>query len=37
MSETPEFSRMRRLDTLGGAPIALTVEANEAERAALAH
>lgn len=36
MSETPEFSRMRRLDTLGSAPIALTVEANEAERTALA-
>lgn len=36
MSETPEFSRLRRLDTLGGAPVALTVEADEAERAALA-
>lgn len=36
MSEAPEFSRLRRLDTLGGAPVALTVEANETERAALA-
>jgi uncharacterized metal-binding protein YceD (DUF177 family) len=36
MSVAPEFSRPRRLDTLGGAPVALTVEANEAERAALA-
>lgn len=36
MSETPEFSRPRRLDTLGTAPVALTVEADEAERAALA-
>lgn len=36
MSETPEFSRPRRLDTLGGTPVALSVEANEAERAALA-
>jgi uncharacterized metal-binding protein YceD (DUF177 family) len=36
MSETPEFSRPRRLDTLGTVPVALTVEADEAERAALA-
>jgi uncharacterized metal-binding protein YceD (DUF177 family) len=36
MSNTPEFSRPRRLDTLGGKPIAAHVEADEAERTALA-
>lgn len=36
MTATPEFSRPRRLDTLGGQPIALAIEADEAERAALA-
>lgn len=33
---TPEFSRLVRIDTLGGAPRGLSVEADEAERAALA-
>lgn len=32
----PEFSRTRRLDTLGGSPVLLRIEADEAERAALA-
>lgn len=36
MNDTPEFSRQRRLDTLGGKPIAARIEAEEAERAALA-
>lgn len=36
MSDTPEFSRLRRLDTLGGKPVAAQIEAEEAERAALA-
>ncbi len=33
---TPEFSRTVRIDTLGSAPRAMTIEADEAERAALA-
>lgn len=33
---TPEFSRTVRVDTLGGAPRALSIGANEEERAALA-
>lgn len=33
---TPEFSRTFRLDELGGAPRAVTIEADEAERVALA-
>jgi uncharacterized metal-binding protein YceD (DUF177 family) len=33
---TPEFSRTVQIDTLGGAPRSLAVEADEAERAALA-
>ena len=33
---TPEFSRPVRLDTLGGAPKAMAIEAGEDERAALA-
>jgi uncharacterized metal-binding protein YceD (DUF177 family) len=33
---TPEFSRPVRIDTLGDAPRSLSVEADEAERAALA-
>jgi len=33
---TPEFSRLVRLDTLGAAPFTVTVEADAAERAALA-
>jgi uncharacterized metal-binding protein YceD (DUF177 family) len=33
---TPEFSRLYRLDELGGGPRAVTIEANGAERAALA-
>ncbi|HMI21088.1 MAG TPA: YceD family protein [Sphingomonas sp.] len=33
---TPEFSRPYRLDELGGGVRAVTIEANEAERAALA-
>lgn len=32
---TPEFSRTFRLDELGGAPRAVSIEANESERAAL--
>lgn len=36
MNDAPEFSRPRRLDTLGGKPLALTVEADATERAALA-
>lgn len=36
MSAAPEFSRTRRLDTLGGQPVALTIEADKAERTALA-
>ncbi|RHW17741.1 DUF177 domain-containing protein [Sphingomonas gilva] len=36
MNAAPEFSRPRRLDTLGGQPVALAIEADEAERAALA-
>lgn len=34
---TPEFSRPERLDTIGTAPRHVAIEANEAERAALAH
>jgi len=33
---TPEFSRLVRIDTLGSGPRSLSVEASEAERAALA-
>jgi uncharacterized metal-binding protein YceD (DUF177 family) len=33
---TPEFSRPFRLDTIGGEPRRVAIEANEAERAALA-
>ena len=33
---TPEFSRPERLDTIGAAPRHVAIEANEAERAALA-
>ena len=33
---TPEFSRTVRIDTLGSAPRAMTIEADEGERAALA-
>jgi uncharacterized metal-binding protein YceD (DUF177 family) len=33
---TPEFSRLYRLDELGGGVRVVTIEANEAERAALA-
>jgi uncharacterized metal-binding protein YceD (DUF177 family) len=33
---TPEFSRLYRLDAIGGEPRRVTIEANEAERAALA-
>ena len=36
MIPVPEFSRPAKLDTLGGMPTALSIEANEAERAALA-
>ena len=36
MTGTPEFSRPRRLDTLGGKPLAVRIEADDAERAALA-
>lgn len=35
-TQLPEFSRPIRLDTLGEAPRALDIEANDAERAALA-
>jgi len=36
MSDTPEFSRPVRIDTLGSAPRTVSIEADEAERAALA-
>ncbi len=36
MSDAPEFSRIVRLDALGTAPHALAIEADDAERAALA-
>jgi uncharacterized metal-binding protein YceD (DUF177 family) len=36
MTKTPEFSRLYRLDAIGGEPRAVHIEADEAERAALA-
>jgi uncharacterized metal-binding protein YceD (DUF177 family) len=36
MTQEPEFSRPVRIDTLGAVPRALAIEADEAERAALA-
>jgi uncharacterized metal-binding protein YceD (DUF177 family) len=36
MNKTPEFSRIFRLDAIGGEPRTVTIEADAAERAALA-